>query len=198
MAASSSPKRRSRAAGKVAAGHGRLPDALAQRFRRIKLLLCDVDGVLTDATVSVGPGIELKRFCVRDGLAHRFVRDMGLQVGWISNRPSTATAQRAEELQIDYLVQERVSKVTAAGSLLERAKVTWDEVAFLGDDLVDLGLLRKVGLAVAVQNAIPEVKAVAHFVTRTPGGAGAFREVVDEMLRARGRWEDLCRTYAEG
>ena len=180
------------------ARHGRLSDALANRFRRVKLLLCDVDGVLTDATVSLGPGIELKRFCVRDWLAHRFVRDMGLRVGWISNRPSTATAQRAEELQIDYLVQERVSKVTAAGSLMERAGVAWDEVAFLGDDLVDLGLLRKVGLAVAVQNAIPEVKAVAHFVTQTPGGAGAFREVVDEMLRARGRWDDLCRAYAEG
>jgi 3-deoxy-D-manno-octulosonate 8-phosphate phosphatase (KDO 8-P phosphatase) len=166
------------------------------RFARVRLLLCDVDGVLTDATVSIGNGIELKRFCVRDGLAHRFLRDCGIQVGWVSNRPSPATTQRAAELQVDYLYQDRQNKVQAVERILAQAGVAWGDVCYMGDDVVDLGVLRRAGLAVSVANGIPEAKALAHYVTETAGGQGAVREVVDLLLQAQGRWEALILSYA--
>lgn len=176
-------------------GSGSLPPDIRARFARVRLLLCDVDGVLTDATVSIGTGIELKRFCVRDGLAHRFLRDSGIKVGWVSNRPSPATTQRAAELQVDYLYQERHNKVQAVEQILLQACVPWEDVCYMGDDVVDLGVLRRAGLAVTVANGIPEAKAIAHYTTTIPGGHGAMREVADLMLQARGKWDSLIRSY---
>lgn len=163
----------------------------------MRLILCDVDGILTDATVSVGAGTELKRFCVRDGLAHRFLREQGIKVGWISNRPSPATTQRASELQVDFLFQERTNKVEAVHHILAQTGLAWEDVCYMGDDVVDLGVLKRVGLAVTVPNAIPEAKAIAHYTTKTPGGQGAMREVVDLILHARGHWNALIKAYAD-
>ena len=190
-----------RPARRAAAGAGnarvRLPAELRKRLERVRLVLCDVDGVLTDATISVGSAGEFKRFCVRDGLAQRFLREAGILVGWVSNRLSPATTQRAEELKVDFLFQERSNKVAAVTSILEKAQVSWTDLCYLGDDVVDLGVLKRAGLAVAVENAIPEAKAMAHYVTRAAGGQGAVREVADLILRAQGRWDQLLQSYAD-
>ncbi len=167
---------------------------------RIRLLGLDVDGVLTDNGIFVGPvdgrPVELKRFDIQDGLGHVLLRSAGLPVVWVSGRHSEATALRARELAIDELLQvPGPQKLEAVGDLLQRRGIGWDEVAFVGDDLADLQVLRRVGLPIAVANAVAEVKAVASFVTRAPGGHGAVREVVEALLRARGVWPEMLERY---
>jgi 3-deoxy-D-manno-octulosonate 8-phosphate phosphatase (KDO 8-P phosphatase) len=175
----------------------RLSSDLTARLRRVKLLLCDVDGVLTNATVFIGDGREFKEFHIQDGLGVRLLQQEGIQVGWISARPSTATRQRAEELKIDYLHQDKGSKVEAIGNLLRAAKLSWDQVCYMGDDVVDLGALRRAAVAVAVANAIPEVKKLAHYVTQLEGGRGAMREVAGLLLKAQGRWRHIVARFAK-
>src|SRR5262245_52322585 len=153
-----------------------IPRSLATRLARVKLLLCDVDGVLTDATVMIGGGQEFKRFNIQDGLGLRLLQQAGIRVGWISNRPSTATQQRAEELKVDFLHQGKGSKVEAAESILAQAGLEWESVCYVGDDVVDLGALKRAGTAVAVANAIEEAKKLADYVTQAEGGRGAVRE----------------------
>ena len=160
------------------------------RLKRIKLLLCDVDGVLTDGSVFIGAAGEFKQFNIQDGLGLVLFRRAGLKIGWVSARPSVATELRARELKINFLVQQkdRLSKVAAVEKLLRQTGLTWDEVCFVGDDIVDLGPLQRAGLAVAVANAVPEAKAMAHLVTRAAGGRGAVREVVEMILKAQEKW----------
>lgn|SRR5208282_6662167 len=162
---------------------------LAAALRRIRLLLCDVDGVLTDATVFVGGDREMKQFNIRDGFGLVALRRQGLKVGWISNRPSLATARRARELKIDFLRQQKGSKVCAVERLLAQTGFRWDEVCYVGDDIVDLGVLRRAGVAVAVANGAAEARAAADYVTRAGGGRGAVREVVELILKAQNKWE---------
>src|SRR5436309_1654014 len=148
---------------------------LEQRLQRVKLFLCDVDGVLTDASVFMGGGIEYKRFNIRDGLGLRLLQRCGVKVGWISARPSDATKQRADDLKIDFLVQSNGSKVEAAAELLKQSQLGWEDACYVGDDVVDLGLLKRAGAAVAVQDGISETKDLAHYVTEARGGNGAVR-----------------------
>ena len=171
----------------------------ATRLRRIKLFLCDVDGVLTDGSVFIGGPREIKRFNIRDGLGLVFLRRAGFQVGWVSARPSAVTKLRAAELKIDFLVQQndRISKTGAVENLLRRIKLDWDAVCFVGDDVVDLGPLKRAGFAVAVGDARPGVKAAAHFVTGAPGGRGAVREVAEMLLKARGKWDAILAHYSK-
>ncbi|MFN0066370.1 MAG: KdsC family phosphatase [Limisphaerales bacterium] len=164
---------------------------VAARAAKIRLLLCDVDGILTDGTVSVGPGGESKRFHVRDGLGLALWRRAGFKAGWISARPSPATTLRAEELQVDFLVQQREPKASVIEGLLKRHGFAWEETAYLGDDLVDLGPLRRAGLAMTVPEAHPEALRLAHHVTRLAGGHGAVREVIELLLRAHGKWDAI-------
>jgi 3-deoxy-D-manno-octulosonate 8-phosphate phosphatase (KDO 8-P phosphatase) len=172
--------------------------------RRIRLLGLDVDGVLTDNGVFIGPvagaRVELKRFDIQDGLGLILLRSAGLPVAWISGRSSEATALRAAELRVEELLQvPGPRKAAAFDELLTRRGIAWDEVAFVGDDLADLPVLRRVGLPIAVANAVPDVKAVASYVTRASGGHGAVREVIELLLRARGEWaEILDRYFAQG
>ena len=147
-----------------------IPKALAAKMARVKLFLCDVDGVLTNATVFIGDGREFKEFHIRDGLGLRLLQRGGIKVGWISNRPSTATQQRADELKVDFLYQAQGSKVDAVEAILKRAGLDWDDVCYMGDDVVDLGALRRAGLAIGVPSAIDEVKDLADYVTRAEGG----------------------------
>jgi 3-deoxy-D-manno-octulosonate 8-phosphate phosphatase (KDO 8-P phosphatase) len=170
--------------------------SLQARLSRVKILLCDVDGVLTNATVLIGDGREFKQFHIQDGLGLRLLQKCGIQVGWVSNRPSTATRQRAEELKVDYLFQDKGSKVQAVESILSKAGLGWDEVCYMGDDVVDLGALKRAGTAVAVSNAIDEAKALAHYVTKTEGGHGAVREVVTLILKAQNKWTPLVREFS--
>jgi 3-deoxy-D-manno-octulosonate 8-phosphate phosphatase (KDO 8-P phosphatase) len=177
----------------------RIPKSLTSRLNRIKILLCDVDGVLTDGSVFIGGAREIKRFNIRDGLGLVFLRRAGFQVGWVSARPSPVTEARAAELQIDFLIQQgdRTGKTGAVEKLLRRAKLDWDAVCFVGDDVVDLGPLKRAGFAVAVGDARPEVKAAAHFVTRAAGGRGAVREVAEMLLKAQGKWDAIVAHYQE-
>jgi 3-deoxy-D-manno-octulosonate 8-phosphate phosphatase (KDO 8-P phosphatase) len=161
----------------------------------VRLLLTDVDGVLTDGTIFITADGEHKRFSIQDGLGLVIWRKCGLKVGWISARPSIITTRRAEELKIDYLSQEKGSKVAAAERMIASAGVNWDEVCFVGDDVVDLCLLQRAGVAVAVANAIPEAKAMAHYVTQAHGGHGAVREVITMILKAQGKWTQVVRDY---
>ena len=170
---------------------------LDARLKRVRLFLCDVDGVLTDGTVLVGEGIEAKSFSIQDGMGLALLRRAGIKVGWISNRASTATATRAAELKVDFLHQDKTSKVAAIEAILQQTGAGWDEVCYVGDDLVDLGALRRAGVAVAVANAVVEAKAIAHLVTAATGGHGAVREVVELILRAQERWEEMLAVFAD-
>jgi len=173
--------------------------SLVTRLRRIKLFLCDVDGVLTDGSVFIGGEREVKRFNIRDGLGLVLARRAGLKVGWVSARPSAATEMRAKELKIDFLVQQgdKISKTGAIEELLARENLRWDEICFVGDDVVDLGPLARAGLGVAVADARPEAAAAAAFVTRATGGHGAVREMVEMILQAQGKWEPVIAVYRE-
>ncbi len=170
--------------------------SLRARLRRVRLFLCDVDGVLTDGAVLMGNGVETKRFHVRDGLGMRLLQRQGIKVGWISRRPSSATAQRAEDLKIDFLHQSNANKVTAVESILAQTGLTWADVCYVGDDIVDLGVLKRVGVAVTVADGLRETKAAADYVTRLPGGQGAVREVVDLILKAQNKWQRLVEDYS--
>jgi 3-deoxy-D-manno-octulosonate 8-phosphate phosphatase (KDO 8-P phosphatase) len=172
---------------------------LRARLKRIKLFLCDVDGVLTDGSVFIGGEREFKRFNIRDGLGIVVARRAGLKVGWVSARPSLATKLRADELKIDFLVQQgdSISKTAAIKNLLAQEKLSWAETCFVGDDIIDLGPLTRAGLAVAVGDAVPEAKAAAHFTTKAVGGRGAVREAIQMILSAQGKWHQFLEKYSE-
>lgn len=170
--------------------------ALKARLAKIKILLCDVDGVLTDASVFIGGEREVKRFDIQDGLGLVLLRRAGLKVGWISSRPSPATEARAIELKVDFLVQSKESKVATVEKLLAQTGFDWKQVCYVGDDVVDLGVLKRAGVAVAVANAVSEAKALAHVTTRKCGGHGAVREVVEMILKAQKLWKPLLASYA--
>ncbi len=170
---------------------------LAQRLRLVGF---DVDGVLTDGGVYLGrvaeQAVELKRFDIQDGLAVKLLRAAGITVVLVSGRQSEATALRAREIEVDELVQDdAAAKLPAFEAILTRSGIRFDECAFTGDDLADLPLLTRVALPIAVANAVPEVKAVARFVTGAQGGHGAVREIAEAILKARGEWEDLVQRY---
>jgi len=179
-----------------------MPAKTSQSFRsrlqRVKLLLCDVDGVLTDGSVFIGAAGEFKAFNIQDGFGLVLLRRAGLKIGWVSARPSAATALRARELKIHFLIQQkdRRSKTAAVEKLLAQEHLGWDEVCFVGDDIVDLGPLRRAGVAVAVANGVREAKAAAHLVTRAAGGRGAVREVVELILKAQRKWNFFVAHYA--
>ena len=165
---------------------------------RIKLFLCDVDGVLTDGSIFIGGEREFKRFNIRDGLGLVLARRAGLKVGWVSARPSLATKLRADELKIDFLVQQgdNLSKTAAIENLLAQEKLSWAETCFVGDDIIDLGPLTRAGFSVAVGDAVPEAKAAAHVTTKAAGGRGAVREAVELILRAQGKWAQFVEKYS--
>jgi 3-deoxy-D-manno-octulosonate 8-phosphate phosphatase (KDO 8-P phosphatase) len=173
--------------------------AIRQRAARVKLFLCDVDGVLTDGSIFIGGEREFKRFNIRDGLGLVLARRAGLKIGWVSARPSLATKLRTDELKIHFLVQQgdRLSKTGAIEELLAQEKLSWNDVCFVGDDIVDLGPLKRAGFSVAVADGVAEAKAAAHFVTRAAGGRGAIREIVEMILKAQGKWDSFVEHYSE-
>lgn len=162
----------------------------------MKLFLCDVDGVLTDGTVWMGNGVETKRFNIRDGLGLKILRRNGIKVGWVSRRPSSATRQRAEDLEIDFLMQGDGGKVGFVESILEQTGLNWPDVCYVGDDIVDIGVLKHAGVAVAVGNGVADAKAAADYVTKAAGGHGAVREAVELILKAQNKWKHVVAEYA--
>lgn len=174
-----------------------LPGVLAERLRRVRLFLCDVDGVLTEARVTMGgPLGEQKVFHIRDGLGLRLLQGEGIRVGWVSARPSQATTERAQDLKVDFVRQSSAPKVSVVEALMRETGLGWEEVLFMGDDVLDLGVLRRAGFAAVPADAIEEARQMAHYVCRRDGGCGAVREVVDLVLKAQGRWDALIRRHA--
>jgi 3-deoxy-D-manno-octulosonate 8-phosphate phosphatase (KDO 8-P phosphatase) len=172
---------------------------LARRLARVKLFLCDVDGVLTDGSIFIGGEQEFKRYNIRDGLGMVLWRRAGYKIGWVSARPSKATQIRATELKIDFLVQQndQLGKAGAIELLLAKENLSWNDVCFVGDDIVDLGPLSRAGLAVAVGDGVSEAQELAHYVTKHGGGHGAIREVIEMILRTQGKWEAFVKHYTE-
>jgi 3-deoxy-D-manno-octulosonate 8-phosphate phosphatase (KDO 8-P phosphatase) len=171
---------------------------LLERARKTRLLIMDVDGVLTDGRIiQDGHGHELKVFDVKDGhgiiMAHR----AKLRTALISGRESETITRRAEELGIELVFQKIWNKLEVYEKILGDTELTHDEVAYIGDDLIDIPLLRRVGLAVAVADAVDEVKAAAHLITQRPGGQGAVREVIELILRAQDHWDSLIERYTK-
>jgi 3-deoxy-D-manno-octulosonate 8-phosphate phosphatase (KDO 8-P phosphatase) len=175
------------------------PD-LQSRAAKIKLLLMDVDGVLTDGKLyNVPLGVdgvwETKGFDSRDGIGLRWLSWYDIQTGVISGRLSPATVERARQLSMKYVYQGHIEKIPILEEILVEARVSPDHVAYVGDDLTDAVIMRRVGLGIAVANARPEVKRIAHYVTEAQGGDGAVREVCELLLQAQGKWEELLRKY---
>lgn len=168
------------------------PPEFGLRAGAIRLLLFDVDGVLTDGSVNVDAnGVETKRFHIRDGAALAYAQRAGLLTGVLSARASGATTVRAAELGMAVVVQGVANKRVAFDEILAQHQLTPEEVAYMGDDLVDLPVLRVAGLSAAPADAVAEVSAIVHFVSWHSGGDGAVREFVEAVLKARGQWDDV-------
>lgn len=170
---------------------------LRERAKRIRLILLDVDGVLTDGTVMMhGDGTESKGFHIRDGAAIVWAMQAGLGVGLLSARASAATTQRAAQLGIRIVSQGVPSKGGEFSRILAEQKLDEADVAYMGDDLLDLPILARAGLAGAPADACPEVRARAHWTSRDGGGRGAVREFVELILGAQGRWEKIVKDFS--
>jgi 3-deoxy-D-manno-octulosonate 8-phosphate phosphatase (KDO 8-P phosphatase) len=170
--------------------------ALKKRAARIRVLLMDVDGTMTDGSVTLlsqndGTALEIKTFDAHDGQGLTLARTAGLRTGCITGRESPALLRRAQEMKMEFIYMKQPLKMPAYEEILRKAEVSDAEVAFVGDDLPDIPLLRRAGLAVAVGDAVPEVKDIAHYTTRALAGHGAIREAVELILRSKGIWEEM-------
>ena len=165
-------------------------------FAKIKMLALDVDGVLTDGTLIINAdGSESKFFNSLDGHGIRMWQKAGLKVALISGRASVPTDRRAEQLQIEYVFQDCHYKLPVVEQLAGQLSLLPANIAFVGDDLTDMPVMRYVGFGVAVANAVDEVKQCADYVTTRPGGSGAVREVIEYILKNSGRWQELMKRY---
>ncbi|NQW03550.1 MAG: HAD hydrolase family protein [Acidobacteria bacterium] len=166
------------------------------RSRSLRMILLDVDGVLTDGTIDVsGQGDEQKSFFVRDGAAIVWAQKAGLEVGLLSGRASEATTRRANELHLTTVIQGQLDKRLAYLDLVKARAFKDDHVAYMGDDLLDLPVLLRVGLSAAPGDACEEVRQRVHYTSRAAGGRGAVREFIELILRGRGRWDGLVRAH---
>jgi len=176
----------------------RIDAALA---RRIRLIVLDVDGVMTDGGIYLGAteggeAVELKRFDIQDGLGIRLLKEAGIHVAIVTGRESHAVRIRAEELEIDEVHQDRTAaKLGTVTAMLERLGIGWEETAFIGDDLPDLSILRRVGLPAVVGNATSDARASAVWAAEKHGGRGAVREFAEALLTARGQWAERVEAY---
>jgi len=174
----------------------RVSAAVAKRAKQIKVLLMDVDGTITNGSVSLlsqpdGSAIEMKSFDAHDGQGLTLARTAGLRTGIISGRESAAMRRRATEMGMDFVYEKQPYKIPAYEEILKKAGVQESEVAYLGDDLPDLTVMHRVGLAVAVGDAAIEVKNAAHYVTKAAGGKGAARELIELILKSKGIWNQM-------
>lgn len=170
--------------------------ALKKRASRIRVLLMDVDGTMTDGSVTLlsqndGTALEIKTFDAHDGQGLTLARTAGLRTGCITGRESPALLRRAQEMKMEFVYMKQPLKMPAYEEILRKAEASDAEVAFVGDDLPDIPLLRRAGLAVAVGDAVPEVKDIAHYTTRALAGHGAIREAVELILRSKGIWAEM-------
>jgi 3-deoxy-D-manno-octulosonate 8-phosphate phosphatase (KDO 8-P phosphatase) len=173
---------------------------LQQRAARVRMLLMDVDGVLTDGRLFNVPGpdgkmAETKGFDSQDGIALQWLEWQGIQTGVISGRVSPATEERARQVKMRYVYQGHIEKVPILQEIHRVSGIPLADIAYAGDDLTDIVIMRRVGLAIAPANAREEVKRAAHYVTSASGGRGAIREAIEMILTAQGRWADILKKY---
>jgi 3-deoxy-D-manno-octulosonate 8-phosphate phosphatase (KDO 8-P phosphatase) len=169
---------------------------IAERAARVRLILFDVDGVLTDGKLLVhADGSESKVFDIKDGTGIVWAQRLGLTVGFLSARSSAATAQRAAQLGITLVHQGVPSKLETYEQIADSLMLDDDEIAYMGDDILDLPVLARVGLAAAPADAAADVRSRVHWVAAARGGAGAARELIELILHAQGRWESVLATY---
>ena len=160
------------------------------------MLITDVDGVLTDGTIIIGgDGTESKKFNLLDGHGIKMWHRAGLATAFISGRDTPATSIRASQLNVNYVFQGCKKKLPAFEELLEKAGLSENQVAYIGDDLMDLPLVKRAGLGVAVAGSASELKDVADYVTTAQGGDGAVREVIEYILKDTGKWQELIQRY---
>jgi len=174
----------------------RIAPALNRRAKQIELLLMDVDGTMTDGGVTLlsqndGTALEIKTFDAHDGQGLTLARTAGLRTGCITGRESVALLRRAKEMNMEFIYMKQPLKMPAYEEILRKAGILDSAVAYIGDDLPDIPLLRRAGLAIAVGNAVPEVKQAAHYTTKALPGHGAVREAVELILRSKKIWEAM-------
>ncbi len=174
----------------------KIPTKVASKARQILVLLMDVDGTLTDGSVTLasqpdGHALEIKTFDAHDGQGLTLAVTAGIRTGVITGRSSAALRRRCKELDVEFVYEKQGHKIAAYEDVLRKTGAKESEVAYLGDDLPDLLIMRRVGLAVAVGNAAPEVRRAADYRTKAPGGKGAARELVEVILRSKGIWEEM-------
>jgi len=178
------------------AGSRKISAALKQRAAQIKLLLMDVDGTMTDGSVTLlsqsdGTALEIKTFDAHDGQGLTLAQAAGLRTGCITGRESAALLRRAREMKMEFIYMKQPVKMPAYKEILAKACVADSAVAFIGDDLPDIPLMRRAGLAIAVGDAVPEVKRIAHYTTKAHAGHGAVREAVELILKSKGIWKAM-------
>jgi 3-deoxy-D-manno-octulosonate 8-phosphate phosphatase (KDO 8-P phosphatase) len=174
----------------------KISPALEKRAAQIKLLLMDVDGTMTDSSVTLlsqtdGTALEIKTFDAHDGQGLTLAQTAGVRTGCITGRESAALLRRAHEMKMEFVYMEQPVKMLAYEEILKKAGVSDSAVAYIGDDLPDIPLMLRAGLAVAVGNAVPEVRGAAHYTTKALGGHGAIREAVELILKSKGIWEAM-------
>ena len=169
-------------------------EAFREKLIKIKIVIMDVDGVLTDGRIVYGDhGDELKFFDVQDGFGIAMLRKAGLKTFIITAKKSKINERRAKELKVVKIFQKAPDKLKAYEKILKKFKTVPEEICYIGDDLLDLPVLRRVGFSVAVDNAVDEVKKTVHYVTKQKGGRGAVREVCDMIMKAQGRWDEFTK-----
>jgi 3-deoxy-D-manno-octulosonate 8-phosphate phosphatase (KDO 8-P phosphatase) len=174
-----------------------MPDSLTNRIQAVELLLLDVDGVLTDGTITyTDSGDQIKQFHVRDGSAIKFWQQSGKQIAILSGRSSPAVARRAKELGIERIEQGASNKWPVFERLLSEFALKPEQVCAIGDDLPDLAIVSHCGVGIAVADACPELRQAAKYVTSLPGGRGAVREAIEWLMRAQGTWESVVELHA--
>jgi 3-deoxy-D-manno-octulosonate 8-phosphate phosphatase (KDO 8-P phosphatase) len=178
------------------AGSRKISAALRNRASQIKLVLMDVDGTMTDGGVTLlsqpdGTALEIKTFDAHDGQGLTLARSAGLRTGCITGRESAALLRRAQEMKMEFIYMKQPVKMPAYEEILRKAGVPDSAVAYIGDDLPDIPIMRRAGFAVAVGDAVPEVKKAAHYTTKAVAGRGAVREAVEVILKSKGTWEEM-------
>jgi 3-deoxy-D-manno-octulosonate 8-phosphate phosphatase (KDO 8-P phosphatase) len=174
----------------------KISPALKKRATQVKVLLMDVDGTMTDGSVTLasqsdGSALEIKTFDAHDGQGLTLAQTAGLRTGCITGRESAALLRRAHEMKMEFIYMKQPLKMPAYEEILRKAGVKDEAVAYVGDDLPDIPLMRRTGLAIAVGDAVPEVKGVAHYTTKALAGHGAIREAVEVILKCKGIWEAM-------
>lgn len=173
-------------------------EELKRKFKNISLLILDVDGVLTDGRIIMDDdGRESKQFDVKDGHGIKMVLRVGIRVILLTGRTSRVVSHRAQDLGISEVYQGARNKISVFRSLMKSGKISSERIAYVGDDIVDVPIFKRVGLAVAVADACEEAKKAAHYITKRDGGRGAVREVCEMILRHQGKWGELTARYEE-